>query len=265
MNKAVIVTVSKYKNPSLSYDGWQVDGNQNSKAMYDFMRDQGGLGVDDISVLMDESATRDNIKNRLEWFAKQNKETDTLYFYFSGHGCKMRVSYENKRQERDLSDNDVEMLCCYDFEFRGKDYGGCEGAISDNTLRNIASPCRGRFVCIFDACFSGGMVNAMPIPFDIKARSGRPGEMAVDTIRDVFKAVNNQFPKRREIHLISACEENESAGTAGGCGFFTRYFIMASETAKTFGEYVNKVNDSCRGFGQTAEYHGQDENGLFFS
>lgn len=91
----------------------------------------------DITVLLNENATVDNVKNELAKIIK----SDLAILYYSGHGGSKRFIDTGP----DEDDGKDEFLCLYD------DY------LKDNEIWNITSKSNGRVFEIFDCCHSQTM------------------------------------------------------------------------------------------------------------
>lgn len=126
---AVIVGVAHYKNPKsrLNY------ADDDAYKMYGFLKSPSGgaLPEDRISILVDEDATGNNIRESLKTFSKKAGSDDILLFYFSGHGI-------------------PNSLLAEDFDIRDS------GILSHKFIRKQFENSRAKNVyCIVDACHSG--------------------------------------------------------------------------------------------------------------
>ena len=94
-------------------------------------------------ILTDARATRDNIINGLKWLVAEAVEGDLLVFHYSGHGSQVLDIFGDEKEWRD------ETICPHDFE--------TEGMIKDDDLRKIFSgvPTGVNLEVILDSCHSG--------------------------------------------------------------------------------------------------------------
>lgn len=83
-----------------------------------------GFGNENIRILVDDRATRDNILFRLEKMIDAATEGDYLIFHFSGHGSQIR-----DRENDELKDHMDELICPYDMNWEN-------GFITDDMLRD---------------------------------------------------------------------------------------------------------------------------------
>jgi hypothetical protein len=127
---AVIVGASRYLNlPSLKYtddDAYQV---------YAFLKSPEGGAVPDnqVKILIDEAATRDNIINTLKSTFYQADSNDVVFLYFAGHGIN---GY-----------------------YLPSDSDGYSNRISYDEIKRIIENSEARHkLCIADACYSGSLM-----------------------------------------------------------------------------------------------------------
>ncbi|MBU7017284.1 MAG: caspase family protein [Theionarchaea archaeon] len=98
---------------------------------------------DQMHILTDTRATRDNILNELNWLITEAVEGDLLVFYYSGHGSQVLDLFGDEIDWKD------ETLCPHDFE--------TAGMIKDDDLRHIFSGVSPgvSLEVILDSCHSG--------------------------------------------------------------------------------------------------------------
>ena len=104
-----------------------------------------GLSNNDIRVLTDNRATKDNILTRLEKMVKAAESGDFLIFHFSGHGSQIR-----DREGDELSDHMDELICPYDMDWE-------DGFITDDMFREILQQLKKgvKMEILLDSCHSG--------------------------------------------------------------------------------------------------------------
>ena len=126
---AVIVGVAKYNHiNSLNYS------DDDAYRFYAFLKspEGGALQDDQLAVLIDEAATRDNILNTLRNTFSKAGPNDLVLFYFSGHG-------------------EAGAFLPYDFN-------GYSFKLTHSSLRTIFDQSKAKNkVCIADACHSGSL------------------------------------------------------------------------------------------------------------
>ena len=118
-----------------------------------------GFTNNEIRVLTDSRATKDNILLRLENMVKSAEKGDYLIFHFSGHGSQIR-----DREGDELADRMDEIICPYDMNWD-------DGFISDDTLRDILTHLKKgvRMEILLDSCHSGTGTREI-MPFNFSAR-----------------------------------------------------------------------------------------------
>ncbi len=104
-----------------------------------------GFSNEDIRVLTDSRATKNNILSRLEKMVKSAVAGDFLIFHFSGHGSQIR-----DREGDELTDHMDELICPYDMNWD-------DGFITDDKLREILQELKKgvRLEVLLDSCHSG--------------------------------------------------------------------------------------------------------------
>jgi hypothetical protein len=104
-----------------------------------------GFTNNDIRVLTDDRATKENILSRLKKMVKEAKTGDLLIFHYSGHGSQIR-----DRDNDELNDHMDELICPYDMNWD-------DGFITDDMLCIILSELRKgvSMEIIFDCCHAG--------------------------------------------------------------------------------------------------------------
>lgn len=68
-----------------------------------------GFGNNDIRVLLDDRATKDQILRRLNWMVDNAAPGDLMFFHFSGHGSQIR----DRGEQDELNDHMDEILCTW--------------------------------------------------------------------------------------------------------------------------------------------------------
>jgi len=104
-----------------------------------------GFEPRNIRLATDRSATRENIMKGLAWLTAKAAGSDSLVFYYSGHGSQVA---DTNGDEVDASD---EILCPCDVDFARRTY------LADDDLRACLSilPSGANLEVILDSCHSG--------------------------------------------------------------------------------------------------------------
>lgn len=137
---AVVVGVGKYKTmPALQFT------DDDAYRFYTFLKspEGGALNDNQITLLLDEKATRDNILRSMQQFFLRADENDVVLFYFSGHGL--------------------------NGSFLPVDFDGYNNKLRHDEVRQLLLKSKAKHkLCIADACHSGslsyGLVAKGPAP-----------------------------------------------------------------------------------------------------
>jgi hypothetical protein len=229
-DRAVLVGINKYKMANSDLSGCVNDVTNIRDSLIKFF----GFQVDDIRVLTDERATKDNIMERLKWLVKGAKAGDRMLFHFSGHGSQVR-----DRNGDELQDKLDEILCPHDMDWDGT-------YIVDDELRKLFGklPKDCALEVLLDSCHSGtgtrellGLAQLspehsfkprfLPPPVDIQCRVD--DDLPLQRLLGGRPAATQTLPPVPEyLVLFSGCADNQTSADAliGGKynGAFTYYF-----------------------------------------
>jgi len=186
------------------------------KSMRKVLMNYLGFETEDIRVVVDDRATKDNILVRIKWLVRTAEPGDYLVLHFSGHGSQIR----DRDGDEKLLDNLDEIICPYDMDWDGT-------FITDDELNCIFKGLKdGVHLEVFlDCCHSGtGTRELLPVagnegleevgyrylepPFDIACRSDTYRELSVKGF-----GVRSELAKLNHV-LWSACKENQLAADA---------------------------------------------------
>jgi hypothetical protein len=127
---SVVIGVSSYPHmQSLKYT------DDDAYKIYSFMKspEGGALTDNELTVIIDEAATRDNILEQIKMTFAKAGENDMVMLYYSGHGLKDAILPH--------------------------DYDGVDNKILYEELYEIIEISKAKQkICIIDACHSGGML-----------------------------------------------------------------------------------------------------------
>lgn len=230
-------------------------------------------------MLVDASATTQNILERLEWLVDGSQPGDVLFFHYSGHGSQViNQDYNDPGFEIDGLD---EIICPIDLDWRDK-------IIRDDDLKRIFDkvPSGVNLTVILDCCHSGGGI-------DSKYQYQPLGQTAQQVINDPVNPNRNRLlpmpadianrgfgldlkPKARQIQssqdstavLISGCQANQTSADTymgnkftGAATFFIQRNLQMSNYDIDYKTLVDKVNTEIAQFGyeQRPELNG-DQN-----
>lgn len=231
------------------------------------------LGFDDpklIRMLTDQSATTQNILDRLEWLVEDAQPGDTLFFQYSGHGSQVTCTDYSSNDEPDGLD---EIICPIDIDWREK-------IITDNDFKRIFDkvPSSVNLTVILDCCHSGtGLRDFLP---PLEMRDNIFGPTRNKTIAPPIDIQNRSFglnlaPKPRtltsmeEQHglLISGCASNQTSADTwiqqmnkfhGALTYGIHCILYQHNYNITYAQLVNELNTMLKqsGFTQTPELNG---------
>ena len=161
--RALLVGINDYPDPENRLDGCVNDVFRMSKTLQ-----LGGWKSEHIRVVLNERATAQGIRERLEWLLDGSEDGQTRLFYYSGHGAQIPNYGEN-----DEVDHVDECLVPYDFDWSP------EHAVIDDQFYDLYCqlPYEANFIAVFDCCHSGGMtrngsskIRGLNPPDDIRHR-----------------------------------------------------------------------------------------------
>ena len=221
MDKALLVGINKYKNAPLN--GCVNDVSD----MANLLVDRYGFKPENVSILVDERATKKRIIKRLKWLTQSNVG-DRCLFHFSGHG----TQYPTRNYRHEV-DGLLEVICPYNFEWRA------DNMITDKELVKIFKkmPRGVKFNWIADCCHSGDLTRGInehqqmprmhPVPVDIAWRQRCILESKEKMESESRAIINGELT----VGFISGCKSNQTSADARisgrPCGAFTHFLIRA--------------------------------------
>ncbi len=164
--RALLVGINEYPN-----EADRLEGCVNDVFLVSSVLQECRFDAEDIRVVLDDRATADGVRDRLEWLLDGVKDGDQRVLYYSGHGAQIHGYGAGETVDR-LD----ECLVPYDFDW------SLDRAIIDDELYELYSqlPYDARLVMILDCCHSGGMtreggprVKGLTPPDDIRHRALR--------------------------------------------------------------------------------------------
>lgn len=201
---AVIVGVARYLHmQSLNFT------DDDAYKMYAFLKSPEGGAIPDeqIAILIDESATKERITDKLkEVFSKAN-ENDMILFYFSGHG------------EKD--------------GLLPIDFNGYDNVLEHREINEILAQSKAKYkVCITDACYSGSME-------DVLAYKDSKTEQEAARLKKFYNSSFDAFSNSSTVLVLSSkAEETSVENSSFRQGIFSHFLLKALEGA------ADKNNDS---------------------
>jgi len=141
----VAVGVSRYKNPAVPPLPFAA---QDANRLRDWALRADGphLPADNVQLLLDEQATAENLKKKIDWLRRQALEEDAILFYFSGHGAPELAS--------DGSRMDAKYLVLHETD--PSDLFSTAFALDDLTRKLDQVKARTQVV-VLEACYAGAV------------------------------------------------------------------------------------------------------------
>lgn len=237
--RALLVGVAEYARPEVP----RLRGPVNDViAVRAILKQYFGLTNEDIRVVVNQRATRDNIVHRLTAMVRDAQAGDVLVFYFSGHGSQVR-----DRDGDELNDQVDEVICPHDMDWDERTF------ILDDDLDAVFADLpddvllEGFFDCCFwgadDGARSAGAVDARSLrflapPVDIAARvEGDEEELGIHHLSgcSCFKDRNVLWAASREGQL--SFEDNIAGHFYGVFTYYGCRFLAGNSERIWLGEY----------------------------
>ena len=232
---AVVIGISKFQDsriPSLRY------GSKDAQAFYDWLTspDGGKYAPSRVTLLLDQQATGQNMKNALFSWLRQALEEDVVTIYFAGHG-----SPESPDSPENL------FLLPYDAKYDNIAGTGFPMWDIETALKRFIKA--KKVVVIADACHAGGVGQA----FDVSRRANRSIE-----VNPISSGLQNLSRIGDGVCVISASDyrqlSQESKDWGGGHGVFTYYLLQGlegkadynSDNSVTLGELIPFLSEQVR-------------------
>ncbi len=258
--RALLVGINEYPNP-----GDRLSGCVNDAFLVSSVLQECGFDAEDIRVVLDNRATADGIRSRLQWLLDGAGPGDELVFFYSGHGAQLPTYGIG-----DVVDHKDESLVPYDFDWSD------ERAITDDHIYDLYSQLdyETNFMMMLDCCHSGGMargagpvIRGLDPPDDIRHRLLRwdlKHAMWVEReMRDLNRALTDDSEKMAQF-----------AGSKGSTRRFGRAMCLRTLPESDYGEiradqghhgpYMPVILQACRENEYSYEYrHGVTSYGAF--
>jgi uncharacterized caspase-like protein len=220
---AVIIGISDYQNLG------DLDNSVNDALdMKSVLINNCNFAADHVYTYTNAQASKGSIQNALSLMSARAGPSDTVLFYFSGHGDQM----DRDLYPFDEADGMDEVLCPYDSYSDSYDRD-----ISDDELQTWLGRINSKnTICIFDTCNSGGMVKGSRISAIYGASKDSPAVEAF--IRnDGFSEDLLKDARSSKYVMLMASDDDESAVDSSRLqnGVFTYYLVegLTSASANT--------------------------------
>ncbi len=157
----LFIGIGKYRDPEISPTHDEL--RQSAVVLHDLMVQHGGLAKEQARLVVDEDATKANLREQItEWLPSITRPGDTVFIYFSGHAARLEDGDPSEPDGKD------ETIGPYDVDAGPKDLPQSERLrrfretnIVDDTLARWLQELHGRqIVLILDTCWSGGFIQS---------------------------------------------------------------------------------------------------------
>ena len=161
--RALLIGIDQYPNPED-----RLEGCVNDVFLFSSLLQERGFNPEDIRVVLNERATANGIRERLQWLLEDAGDGMERVLFYSGHGAQL-PGYN----AAEVIDHMDECLVPHDFNWTK------ETAITDDDFYHLYCdlPFSAKFFAVFDCCHSGGMtregghkVRGLTPPDDIRHR-----------------------------------------------------------------------------------------------
>lgn len=181
-------------------------------------------------MLVDESATTDNILERLNWLVEDAQAGDVLFFHYSGHGSQMVDTDYDLDDEPDGLD---EIICPIDLNWRDKvviddDFAKIFAGVPDDVNLTVALDCCHSGQGLRDMSVGPNRARVLPTPIDILNRGFdkalEPKSRGIYVDRSIHTVEDQKGV------LLSGCQSDQTSADAWiqtekkYMGAFTHYF-----------------------------------------
>jgi hypothetical protein len=233
-NFALLIGIDEYSNLA---DRFQLGGCVNDvKLMNRLLIEKFQFAPQNIRVLIDKNATRQNIIDEFEGFLIKNAQEDgQALFYYSGHGSRMT---DLNSDEPDAYDETI-------VPYNSRDKKKKVIDIPDDKLRELlwklTQKCK-NVTFILDCCHSGsGVRGQVAVPKQVPALELDQPKTRVEAI--IEERASGFLPPDPNYVLISACKDNEYAYEYNGYGVLTYAFndVVRKYPKATYREIMYKV------------------------
>lgn len=219
-NTALLIGIGNYNTKST---GWSVIHGNNDVALLETKLKSNGFSVDK---LVDNEATKRNIKTALSGLVNSAKNGDNIYLHFSGHGQLFTDLNGDEKKGLDQSFVCYDACFSHNYKISGKSYRGQNHLIDDelfpylNKLKQKVGK-SGKVIVIFDTCYSGGAdrggLEDDPDPESevewVNDTRGDDVEFDADSYANAYlktlKAPGQYTSGYGKITIISACESDK--------------------------------------------------------
>jgi hypothetical protein len=211
-------------------------------------------------MLIDHSATSQNILDRLKWLVADTQAGDVLYFHYSGHGSQMVDTDYDLGIEPDGMD---EIICPIDLNWRDKvvkddDFAEIFGQVPEGVNLTVALDCCHSGEGLREFEVTPNRARHLPAPVDIMNR-GFDKQLAPKT-RGIYIDRSVHTIDDQKGVLLSGCRSDQTSADAWiqkankYMGAFTYYYtevLKANNWDMTYEDLIVECSKTLEFFGYT--------------
>lgn len=260
--RALLIGINEYPE-----EASRLEGCVNDVFLMSSVLQECGFEAAEIRVCLDERATAEGIRERLEWLLDDPQPDDQRVLYYSGHGATIPEYGESHEPDRL-----IETLVPWDFDWSE------ENAITDEQIFMMYSqlPYKTRFSMILDCCHSGGMhrqggakVRGLNPPDDIRHREIQWDQQSQMWVPRGFTRINANFSNDETTNRLYF-------GKNGATSRLGRTSLLRTQDKKSYdnlkrrkkqsnlGPYLPLIIEACQEEEYSYEYrHGVHSYGAF--
>jgi len=192
-----------------------------------------GQKYDRVIFLEESNATYKNIKSTFEDLYTL-KKSDTLFFYYTGHGCRAFGSV-------DENDSKDEFLMLSDVTFKEDNITIEGGIMLDDELNYHFSKIRAQKIILFDCCHSQSMYKSI-------SPAGTKYSKTFETIFKLGYPKNPLYSKGKNSNYIklSACLDHQQAEDSPKGGIFTLTLqkVLKEQGNLSFSKLIEEIKNN---------------------
>lgn len=259
--RALLVGINDYPDPAACLEGCVNDVFLMSELLQECQ-----FQPEQIRICLNDRATAQGIRERLEWLVADAGPGDELVFFYSGHGAQLATYGDG-----DAVDHKDETLVPYDFDWTP------EHSVVDDQIFNLYSqlPYDTRLVLIFDCCHSGGIHRSgsrkgrgLEPPDDIRHRSLRWNYREGMWEDRPLRAITPDFaadPAALRLYCGTHGDTRRLGRAMSLRGTSREAFQkLSAERGEPVGPYLPLILEACQEGELASEYrHGNESYGAF--
>jgi len=236
---AVICACSRYEKPKYNLPRFSPAPDSKLRVLYDALLQTKNWDNENMVLLLNENATKQNITHALEMMSTAVGPNDIFLFTWNGHGSEI-PDINGDEAQWDRNDTYDEVICPYDINIIN---GNVTNVITDDELGYYFSNIQGKGKCLFfESCLSGGLVNQKTsniVELQNYREVGEPTRFETDFLRDITHPGTMDISGNNTIVMMSTLPQ-----TLGRATYSTHSPLLFSVAAMiNNSEKYDKNND----------------------